>query len=365
MKRIFFTVTNDLTYDQRMIRICNSLANEGHRVTLVGRRLNSSVPLVNQPFAQKRLPCFFTRGKAFYIEFNLRLFFFLLFQKIECICAVDLDTIMPCYGISILKKIPRVYDAHELFCEMKEIVTRAAIYSIWKKVEKFSVPKFHHGYTVNGLIAEEFKKMYRVNYAVIRNFPVLEPLVLPEKKEKYILYQGAVNHGRSFETLIPAMAHVDCQLMIFGDGNFMEEAKELVKKSNLTQKVLFKGKLPPAELKKITRNAWIGLTLFENNGMSNYLSLANRFSDYIHAGVPQLCVNYPLYSDLNNQYHIAVLLDDLDPANIAKSLNALLKNESLYREMQQNCLLAREKLNWQKEESELISFYKNIFEHRG
>lgn len=360
MKKIFFTVTTDLTYDQRMIRICTTLVKEGYWVMLAGRKLRSSVPLTSQAFHQKRLYCFFTRGKGMYIEFNIRLFFYLLFQKIDCICAIDLDTILPCYGISVLKKIPRVYDAHELFCEMKEIVTRPNIYNFWKKIEKYTVPKFKSGYTVNQPIADEFRKMYGVNYAVIRNFPVLQPGVIPKKNEKYILYQGSVNEGRSFETLIPAMVHVDCKLIVCGDGNFMDQAQKLVKDQLLQDKVIFRGKILPRELQKITRNAWIGLTLFENKGLSNYLSLANRFSDYIHAGIPQICVDYPEYRDINDQYNVAVLLNNLTPHNIAQALNKLLTDEQLYKTLQQNCFIAREILNWQREEGKLIDFYKHL-----
>ncbi len=78
----------------------------------------------------------------------------------DCICAIDLDTILPVYYISNIKKIKRVYDAHELFCEMKEIVSRPKIYAAWKRIEKITVPQFKHGYTVNKPIADEFKKMY-------------------------------------------------------------------------------------------------------------------------------------------------------------------------------------------------------------
>lgn len=365
MKTIFFTVTNDLTYDQRMIRICDSLTASGYEVTLVGRRLSTSVQLQDRGFRQERLNCFFVKGKAFYAEFNLRLFWFLLFKKMDCICAIDLDTIIPCYLISIIKKVPRVYDAHELFCEMKEIVSRLAIYSAWKRIERFSVPKFPNGYTVNQPIAEEFKKMYAVEYQVIRNFSILRPLIIPEKNRKYILYQGAVNEGRSFESLIPAMREVNSSLVICGDGNFLSQAKELVDVYNLKDKVDFRGKLVPAELFEITRHAWIGITLFENKGLSNYLSLANRFSDYVHAGIPQLCVDYPVYRDLNNQYHVAVLTDNLSPSGIAKKLNELLTNESLYKSLQKNCLVAREELCWDKEEKKLIEFYKNISKQVG
>ncbi len=241
-KKIVFTVTTDLNYDQRMIRICTSLSNAGYKIELVGRKIKSSPELIQQPYTQKRIKCFFEKGKLFYAEYNIRLFFLLLFIKMACIGAIDLDTILPVYFISRLKKIQRLYDAHELFCEMKEIVERPAVYSIWKKIEKFTVPNFPSGYTVNGPIANEYKKMYGVNYEVIRNIALLRPLVIPKKTEKFILYQGAVNEGRSFETLIPAMKWVNCQLFICGDGNFMQQAKQLVAQHGLHDKIIFKEK---------------------------------------------------------------------------------------------------------------------------
>ena len=324
MKRLVFTVTNDLNYDQRMIRICASLSSAGYHVTLVGRRQRKSVALQTKSFHQKRLGCFFETGKAFYIEYNLRLLFYLLFKKADLICAIDLDTILPCYFISKIKRTKRVYDAHELFCEMKEIVSRPVIYKVWKRIERFTVPKFKYGYTVNQFIADEFKKMYESNYEVIRNMPVLKDLAIPQKKEKYIFYQGAVNEGRSFETLIPAFNQIEIPLLIAGDGNFMKQAIALVKENSLDDKIKFLGKLTPEKLYDYTIHAWIGVTLFEKTGASNYYSLANRFFDYLHAGVPQLCVEYPAYIDLNKKYNIAVLIKDLSSQSIAAALNKLL-----------------------------------------
>lgn len=362
MKQLVFTVTNDLNYDQRMIRICTSLAAGGYKVTLIGRTQEDSPVLTGQPFQQRRLKCFFNNGPAGYAEFNIRLFFCLLFLKHDLVCAIDLDTIMPCYFSSRLKGNRRVYDAHELFCEMKEVATRPAIYKFWKRVEKRFVPKFSDGYTVNEFIAEEFKRMYAVNYGVIRNMPSLQQHTkAPEKKNKYILYQGAVNEGRSFETLIPAMKYVDLPLVICGSGNFMQQAKELARQHGVTEKVIFRGKVLPADLRQYTENAWLGVTLFDKTGLSNYYSLANRFFDYMHAGLPQICVDYPVYRSIIRDYSFARLIDDLTPENIAKEINSLLQDQELYDTLQRECFKAREILNWQEEEKKLTSFYQKIF----
>lgn len=358
--KIYFTVTNDLSYDQRMIRICTSLARANYHVILIGREMKDSLPLPTQPFHQHRLTCFFEKGKLFYAEYNTRLFFYLLFKKMDCICAIDLDTILPCYFISILKRKKRVYDAHELFCEMKEIVTRHTIYKLWKKIERFAVPKFINGYTVNEPIAAEFKKMYNVNYDVIRNMALLKNNAPVETTDKFILYQGAVNEGRSFETLIPAMKEVHAKLLICGDGNFMQQARQLVKENMLEDKVIFRGKVLPEDLRIITNQAYIGITLFEDKGLSNYYSLANRFFDYIHAGVPQLCVDYPVYHQINNELPIAILVKDISSKNLAAQLNNLLHNQVVYNTLKQNCVQARQKYNWQQEEKVLISFYEKL-----
>jgi glycosyltransferase involved in cell wall biosynthesis len=364
IRRLVFTVTNDLVFDQRMIRICGSLAQSGYQVTLVGRFHRGAPELIARPFQQKRLHCFFRKGFLFYAEYSMRLFLYLLFKKMDLVCAIDLDTILPCYLVSRLRKKQRVYDAHELFCEMKEVVSRPRLYRFWKWVERNTVPHFRYGYTVNGPIRDLFEKEYGVRYAVIRNLPVLDDrFEIPEKGD-YILYQGAVNEGRSFETLIPAFQFVKQPLWIYGDGNFLNEAMRRVQQHGLGHKVFFKGKLPPEALKEVTRKAVLGITLFENNGLNNYLSLANRFFDYMHAAVPQLCVAYPAYTEINAQFEVAELISDLSPEQIAARLNALIHDTGRYRGLQQNCLLARQALCWQKEEQLLLHFYKDIL-HDG
>ena len=360
MKKIVFTVTNELDYDQRMIRICHSLSSAGYEVTLFGACFQKSTPIQPKSYRQQRIRVLFQKGKFFYLEYNLRLFFSLLFHKADIICAIDLDTILPCYWVSKLRGIRRVYDAHELFCEMQEIVTRPFIYRIWKGIEKYTVPRFTNGYTVNQPIAAEFHQMYQVNYEVIRNMPLLQPIRSFPSPDRYFLYQGAVNEGRSFETLIPAMKTVNATLLICGDGNFMHQARKLVSDHGLESKVLFKGKLLPAELRRITEEAWAGITIFEKTGASNFMSLANRYFDYLHAGIPQVCVDYPVYHELNTHYEVALLTDDLSAENLANKMNCLLEDELLYNRLKQECLKAREHWNWQQEEKKLISFYQQL-----
>ncbi|HEY5367763.1 MAG TPA: glycosyltransferase [Hanamia sp.] len=360
--RIIFTVTNDLNYDQRMIRICNSLVESGYEIKLIGRKFNDCAVLENKSYNQKRIPLFFKRGFGFYCEYNIKLFFYLLFQKADVLCCIDLDTMLPVYFASVLRRKARVYDAHEYFSQLKEIVTRPRVYRVWHFIERNFVPKFIKGYTVSEGIANEFCKNYRVNYEVIRNVPLLKAFHTSANQinEKVLLYQGSVNEGRGFEYLIPAMKNINAVLHIYGDGNFLDEAIEITNENQLQSKVIFEGKFLPKELDDITQNAYAGINLVEALGKSQLLSLANKFFDYIQNELPQITMNFPEYKRINDEFEVALLLDDMSVAAIEKSLNILLDDHLLYNRLKQNCQSARKKYNWQNEEKKLISFYNRL-----
>jgi glycosyltransferase involved in cell wall biosynthesis len=363
MKKVFLCVTTNLSYDQRMKRICGSLHHAGYNVTLVGRLTPNSPPLDNPGYHQVRLNCLFTSGKLMYLEFNLRLFIYLLFQKPDLITAIDLDTIVPCYYISRIKNIPRIYDAHEWFSELKEVVTRPHIKKFWLAIERHFVPRFHLGYTVSQSIADAFKNLYKVDYELIMNAPLLVQTAkpVPAPGPRFFLYQGAVNEGRGFEWLIPAMKSVNAPLWICGEGNFSNECRKLIKQHNLEQKVIMKGNILPTELSAITAAAYAGINLVEPIGMNQVYSLTNKYFDYIHAGIPQIAMSFPEYERLNKKYPTAVLLESLDQELITRELNNLLENEVLYATLKRNCSTAASELNWNNEGSRLTKFYMRIF----
>lgn len=345
-----------------MHRICSSLSKAGFDVVLVGRKRTTSLPLRQMEFSQKRLTCFFNKGFLFYAEYNLRLFFLLLFSRMDGLCAIDLDTILPVLTVSGIKKIPRVYDAHEFFTEMKEVRTRPFIQKVWLAIERFSVPRFMHGYTVSEGLSNEFMKRYDRSYTVIRNLPVLKTLPETPKKERFLLSQGAVNEGRAFEYLIPAMKKIPYRLVVCGDGNFMRQLKTLVHDEGVDEKVEIKGMLPPEELWPITTSATLGMGMADGEGIHQFLALPNKFFDYIHAGLPQIAMDFPEYRKINDQFRVAVLIDTLDADRIAKVINKTMEDDQLLADMHNNCLRAREEFCWQKEEKKLVSFYKNIFD---
>lgn len=359
-KRIVFAVTNDLNYDQRMRRICSSLQSVGHEVILVGRIKPKSKPLKRMNFAQHRMGMLFSKGKLFYIEYNIRLFFYLLRKKCDVIGAIDLDSILACSFAAKLKRIPFTYDAHEYFAELPEIVVRPRIKKFWKKVEQLAVPGAKRSYTVCQSYAQLFEKEYNQSFEIIRNATVLEEKDFPIIEEPYILYQGAVNVGRGVEEVIQAMTRVNCKMVICGKGDNYEACRNLVRELELEEKVFFKGFVPPDELKNYTLNAYLGFTLFSDEGVSYRLSLANRFFDYMHSAVPQIAIDFPEYRRINDQFEVAVLVDDLEIDGLVRAINSVLENRTVYDRLRNNCLKARKHYNWQAEEKKLVAIYDSF-----
>ncbi len=158
--KLIFTVTNDLNYDQRMIRICSVLSENGHEVCLVGRKLSGSKPIIPREYKQIRLLCFFEKGKLFYIEYNIRLFIFLLFQSFEGVCGIDLDTSLPTVIVAKLKKKKHYYDAHELFPYVPEVINRPKVQQFWQWVERYTFKHTDVVYTVSQSIADYFQEKY-------------------------------------------------------------------------------------------------------------------------------------------------------------------------------------------------------------
>lgn len=79
----------------------------------------------------------------------------------------------------------------------------------------------------------------------------------------------------------------------------------------------------------------------------------------MHAGIPQITVDFPEYRQINEQYHIAKLVR-LDLKEIIDAINSFLENEELHKQYSANAIKASKELNWQLESQKLVAFYKNI-----
>ncbi|MCK5907542.1 MAG: glycosyltransferase, partial [Flavobacteriales bacterium] len=289
-KKVILSVTNDLVSDQRVHKMATSLTKFGYEVTLIGRKFKDSPYLVRE-YKTKRISLFFNTKIWFYAEYNIRLFFYLLFHNFDIYVANDLDTILPNFIVSRIKRKKFVYDSHELFTEVVELNTRPLQKKIWLFIEKIILPKSKNNITVCKSIADYYKKKYGNKFSVIRNIPIFknktDTLVNNNNEDKVVIYQGALNKDRGLELMIEAFAFIEnAKFWIVGSGDVEQELKLLVDVLNLSDKVVFKGRMPLEDMPKITNKASLGLSLEEDTSLSYHYALPNKMFDYIQAGVP-------------------------------------------------------------------------------
>lgn len=362
--RIIFTVTNDLNYDQRMHRICGTLAANGHVVTLIGRTLSHSLPLEIKPFEQKRLFCFFKKGFPFYAEYNLRLFLYLLVGSYDAVCSIDLDSLPAGCFATLIRRKKRVFDAHEYFTEVPEVVDRPFVKAFWSRIAQICLPFYRYAYTVGPALAKLFESKYGLRFEVIRNVPLESTGAINQSNPLApytVLYQGALNEGRGIEAMLLAMQKLDkVQFVLAGEGDLSVRLRQMADDLGLGNRVVFLGYVKPDALKKCSAEAWLGLNLLENRGLSYYYSLANKFFDGVQAGVPVLTMDFPEYKALNNTHEVAILLKELKPESIVQAVQSLQKHPERYRHLQQNCLVARRIWNWEQEQVTLLKLWHKV-----
>lgn len=362
MKRLIFTTSNDLNYDQRMQRICSTLQAVGYDCLLVGRSKKDSLPLSEKPFQQHRFSCWFESGKFFYLELNIRLYFYLRKQKADAICAVDFDTLPGAFNAAKNSTSKIVFDSHEYFEEVPELISRPKVKAIWERIGFKYISKVDLAYTVNLSIANIYKEKYKKSFEVIRNLPFPNLKAAQQVvDQKIVLYQGALNKGRGLEECIHAMkSFPELQLHIAGEGDLSEELRALVLKLNLSNQVKFLGFIRPDELRKITQSAWLGINVLKADSLNYYYSLANKFFDYLQAEVPHISMDFPEYQRINLENEVAILIRELSASSIEEVIQKLLDDPTYYQKLKSNCKDASEIYVWEKEGAKLIRLYEEL-----
>jgi hypothetical protein len=148
-KLITVSVISELTTDQRVIRICTSLQQMGFDVKVIARLFSNSLPLDSYTFKAARIRCYFKKGFLQYAEFNTKLFLRLLFLKTDYLLANDLDTLVPNYIVSRLRRKKIFYDTHEYFTGVPELTKHPFKKRVWKFFENRIFPRLPVVFNVN------------------------------------------------------------------------------------------------------------------------------------------------------------------------------------------------------------------------
>ena len=303
------------------------------------------------------------------MEYNLRLFFFLLCRRFDIYHSNDLDTLLPMWLTSFIFKKKLVYDSHEYFLGVPEIQNRYFVKKVWSSIESFIFPKLKYVFTVNESISDLYFKDYKLRPLVIRNLPNKSSLIkvktkkdlgLPDNKKLVILQGSGINVDRGAEELLEAISiQDDFFLSVVGKGDVVDKLKRRCAKSDLVDKVLFVPTLPYSQMMQFTLNSDVGVSLDKNNNINYKFSLPNKIFDYSKAEIPFVSTNLVEIRKITEEFHTGVLISSTSPESIIEGLNkaiALKKSKNFIS----NIAKMNSTLNWESESVSLIKTYKKF-----
>lgn len=289
--------------------------------------------------------------------------------EIDVIHCHDLNTLWQGSMLSedLLAKL--IYDSHEIFNEMagRNKLDRIVGY----RMEKQLFRKVDYVVTVNSYLRDYlFERNGEKPSILIQNIPLVNEQQMSKTEvpatwnynfgqdDVILLYQGGFSPYRGLELIIQSMEKLpkNYKLVLIGSGVLKDELEELVRTLNLSEKVFFHDQVPSDELIYYTRQAHIGLVMYEKVSKNNYYSTPNKIFEYIQAGIPAVSSNHPGKSVIIDEYKTGVLAEETVDG-IVKGINEVVNN---YRYYQQNCLNAQKVLTWEDESKKLIELYQGL-----
>jgi len=356
--KITVSFTNKLLTEHRVRKVCDTLANNGYEVLLAASKKNLKNDCEGYSYKTHRMNLFFKDSFLFYIEYNIRLFFYLVASKTDAFLANDTDTLPANFFASFIRRKPLIFDAHVVFPETPRIKGNFLAKWFWILTENIFFPHLETAYSVCQSIADHYNTKYGINMRVVRTIPVPDKANIHERPikdlgKRVIIYQGEVCEGRELEHVIDALPMLkNCVFYIIGDGELTKFLKSKVEKMGLTDRVIFTGWIPSDKIRAYTRCAHLGINLLENRSLNHFYSLSIRFFEYLQANVPSLSSNFPEIRKIFAQYDkLGLLTDSCEPAFLAVVIEKMLQ----YRWPTTGFDKANKDLTWQNETSKLLN----------
>ncbi len=347
--------TNDLVTDRRVARHAAALREAGCAVELLGR---------NELGVRAK------RTWRFFAEYNLRLLFRLLRTKADVVWANDTDTLPACWLGARLRGRRLVMDSHEIFPEVPELIGRHRVKRVWQCVERSLMPRCDANITVNQSVADYYKHLLGIDMVVVRNMGGLTPGPSPVgeggidpmhstplsrgrgavgEAEALLLYQGAVNLGRGIDWAIDALEYLPgCKLVVIGVGDLYDEMRTYAAGKPWGDRIRFLGRVPVADLERLTPQADVGLVMLEDMGLNYHYALPNRVGDFVAAGVPMVVSDLPEMASFVRRHGVGEVLAAPGAKALAEGIGRVLAHGPY------DFASAQADMDWDKEKQKLL-----------
>ena len=344
------------------LKQCRSLAANGYDVALIvadgkGDELRDSVRIIDAGTSNGRLDRAFRATRR------------VLHRAIEVdagLYHLHDPELLP-IGLALKRRGKRViFDSHEDIPQ--DILTKAYIPQGLRPlisrsaatVERMICGRLDGVIAATPFIRDNYRAM-GIRCIDINNFPMLGELeteAVWDGKQSEVCYIGGMMAIRGIVEMVNAFAFVKSavRLNLAGklDGTDVEYA---AKRSDGWHRVNALGQIDRQAVKGVLARSMAGLVTFKP-GPNHLESQPNKMFEYMSAGVPVICSDFPLWQQIIEGNQCGFLVDPTNPASIASAIDRLVDNPQMARKMGDNGSRAvKERYNWGIEEQKLLGFY--------
>ncbi|MFC1770983.1 glycosyltransferase family 4 protein [Candidatus Margulisiibacteriota bacterium] len=373
-KNILHILMHEYVLDSRVKNETESLQKTGYSVTvfcLTGNNtkkteIRNNVKIVRHGFGSKKTIKIFST--------IVGMFFKAMLQKYKIIHVHDITALPIAFIIAKLKRIPFIYDSHELWAKAEHNTnSKLAIHGAIT-IEKIIAHKASQIITVSDSIRDHLKISFNnPNVTTIRNIPSYtqkgkynifrEKHNIPQDTPIFI-YQGLFSKSRGVHIILDALLKTDRNMrfkfIFLGFGDFAEEMKKIIKENHLESTAMVLDPVPQEILLQYTKSADIGVHAIANTCLSHDYCLPNKILEFMQAGLAIVCTNLTELSKFINTNHIGLTFENNNPQDLAAKIEQLATDKELLLKYKSEAQKLSKKITWENEAEKLFGIYEKL-----
>ncbi|MDX9702212.1 MAG: glycosyltransferase family 4 protein [Candidatus Auribacterota bacterium] len=369
---------------------CRELAQQGVRVYLLVRRTTS---MSNEQILAhygldahknliiKRIPVInwsnhaFVWNKSFYAAVLLYILWLLCTKKIDCFFLRDLGIakilipLRKIFGFKVLYETHIVSyimtgQQHELFPDTAP-ATDALIRKI-ESTERFVMTMSDHLIAITDRLKTRIIQLFDVPDSRISVLPDGVDLSV-YKTKKHINREGLVYVGQLYPwkgagTLIDAMQYIESTLTVVGGIPFEDDLEQLRKRAEnvgVIDKIRFTGFVPHGQVADYLMSAQISVIPLPDNIMAREYTSPLKLFESMGAGTAVVASDLPSIREIITDRKNGMLFTPEDPVDLARTVNELLNNRELAKNIVDRAAIDVKQYTWQKRTEHIVKILKN------